>query len=55
VSRTSDAIFLLWTNAPYQNKVWLAAIDLAHRKATVTHAFQGATSLGGELETLDCR
>jgi len=55
VSRTSDAVFLLWTNAPNLNKVWLAAVDLAHRKVTVTHAFQGATSLGGELETLDCR
>ena len=55
VNRTSDAVFLLWTNAPNTNKVWLAAVDLAHRKVTVTHAFQGATSLGGELETLDCR
>jgi hypothetical protein len=55
VSRTPDVVFLVWTNAPNLNKVWLAAVDLAHRKVTVTHAFQGATSLGGELETLDCR
>ena len=55
VSRTPDAIFLVWTNAPNLNKVWLAAVDLAHRTVTVTHVFQGATSLGGELETLDCR
>lgn len=55
VSRTPDAVFIVWTNAPNLNKVWLAAVDLAHRKVTVTHAFQGATSIGGELETLDCR
>jgi hypothetical protein len=36
VSRTSDAVFLVWTNAPNQNKVWLAAIDLVHRRVTVT-------------------
>ena len=55
VSRTPDTVFLLWTNAPNLNKVWLAAVDLTHRKVAVTHTFQGATSLGGELETLDCR
>jgi hypothetical protein len=55
ISRTSDAVFLLWTNAPNQNKVWLAAIDLAHRKAAVTQVSQGVTSLGAELETLDCQ
>ncbi len=56
VSRFSDAVFLIWTNPyPDPNKVWLAAIDLKHRKVTLTHVFQGATSVGGELETLDCR
>jgi len=55
VCRTPDAIFLIWTNAPNLNKVWLAAVDLTHRKVTVAHVFQGATSLGGEMETLDCR
>jgi hypothetical protein len=55
VSRTPDAVFLLWTNTPNLNKAWLAAVDLVHRKATVTYIFQGATSLGGEVETLDCR
>jgi hypothetical protein len=55
VSRTPDAVFLLWTNAPNLNKVWLAAVDLRHRKATVTYVFDGATSTGGEVETLDCR
>ena len=54
VSRTHDGVFLLWTN-DFNNKVWLAAIDLTHRKATVTQVFQGVTSVGGELETLDCR
>ncbi|MBI2206122.1 MAG: hypothetical protein HYU41_19980 [Candidatus Rokubacteria bacterium] len=44
-----------YRRAPNLNKAWLAAVDLPHRKATVTHVFQGATSLGGEVETLDCR
>jgi len=53
VERTSDAVFLAWTNGA--NKAWLAAIDLNHRKAIVTNVAQGITSLVGELETLDCR
>jgi hypothetical protein len=53
VSRTSDAVFLVWTNEA--NKVWLAAIDLIHRRATLTEVFQGLSSLGGGIETLDCR
>jgi len=55
VSRTPDTVFVEWTNAPNLNKVWLAAVNLAYRKVTVTQVFQGATSVGGELETLDCR
>ena len=51
VTRTSDAVFLLWTHDI--NKTWVAAVDLARRKATVAQVFQGATSVGGELETLD--
>ena len=54
VSRTQDQVFLIWTNDSH-NKVWLATVDLTHRKAMVTQAFQGVTSVGGELETLDCR
>ncbi|MBI4178425.1 hypothetical protein HY522_03245 [bacterium] len=53
VMRTSDGVFLLWTNDI--NKTWLAAVDLARRKATVAQVFQGVTSVGGELETLDCQ
>jgi hypothetical protein len=37
------------------NKVWLAVVDLTQRKVAVTQVFQGATSVGGEVETLDCR
>jgi len=53
VRQTKDAVFLLWTNDI--NKVWIAAVDLTQRKATVTQVFQGVTSVGGEIETLDCR
>jgi hypothetical protein len=54
VSRTFDTVFLVWTN-DFKNKVWLAVIDLIHRRATVTQVFRGITSVGGEIETLDCR
>lgn len=53
VNRTGNAVFLLWTNDI--NKTWVAVIDLAQRKATVAQVFQGVTSVGGELETLDCQ
>jgi hypothetical protein len=51
--RTHDAVFLMWTNNI--NKIWLATVDLTHRRATLTQVFQGVTSVGGEIETLDCR
>jgi len=53
VTRTSDAVFLLWTNDI--SKTWVAAVDMARRKATVAQVFQGISSVGGELETLDCQ
>jgi hypothetical protein len=53
VGRTSDAVFLLWTNDI--NKTWVAALDLARRKAVLAQVFQGITSIGGEFETLDCQ
>lgn len=54
VSRDGAAVFLIWRN-DFGNKVWLAAINLEHRRAVVTQAFDGATSFGAEVETLDCR
>ncbi|HEV8524505.1 MAG TPA: hypothetical protein VGQ71_08395 [Terriglobales bacterium] len=53
VTRTNDAVFLLWTND--FNKTWIAALDLGRRKAALAEVFQGVTSVGGELETLDCQ
>jgi hypothetical protein len=53
VRRTPDAVFVLWSNE--NNKIWMAAIDLTHRKAVVSQVFQGVTSVGGDMETLDCR
>jgi len=54
VSRWTDSVFIVWQN-DYGNKVWLAVVDLAHKKATVSQAFRGITSVGIEAETLDCR
>ncbi len=53
VGKTEDAVFLIWTNDV--NKIWLAGIDRKKQKATVSQVFQGLTSIGGEIETLDCR
>jgi len=55
VSRTSTAVFLVWTNDPASNKLWSAAIDFTQRRATVAQVYQGVTSTGAEVETLDCR
>lgn len=54
ISRDGAAVFLIWRNDS-GNKVWLAAINLEHRRAVVTQTFDGVTSLGAEVETLDCR
>lgn len=51
--RTPTWLFLTWSNDV--NKLWLAVIDLEESKATVTLTFRGVTSVGGEVETLDCR
>jgi hypothetical protein len=53
VSRFGDSVFLQWTNDA--NKIWTAAVDLVQRRAVVVQVFQGATSVGGEIETLDCK
>lgn len=55
ISRFGNTVFLVWGNVSPPNKIWSAAIDLEHRKATLTQVFRGATSLGAEIETLDCR
>lgn len=53
VLRTPTEIFIMWSNGI--NKVWLAVVDFEHKKAIVTQAFKGITSVGGEVETLNCR
>lgn len=54
LARSFNTVFITWTN-DFDNKVWLATVDLVHRKAAVTQVFRGLTGVGGELETLDCR
>lgn len=54
VSRWADSVFIMWQN-DYGNKIWLAVVDLTHKKATVSQVFQGITSVGIEAETLDCK
>lgn len=54
VSRTHDGVYLVWRNDAF-NQVWMAFIDLVYLKAIVTHTYRGGTSLGGTIESLDCR
>jgi hypothetical protein len=51
--RSADEVFLTWSNDT--NKVWLAVVDVRNRKAVVTQTFAGVTSVGAEVETLDCK
>lgn len=53
-SRAFDSVWISWKNPP-GNKVWLSVINLKNKKAIVTQLFEGVTSVGGEIETLDCR
>ena len=56
VSRYADTVFLVWGNDPQPNKVWSAAVDLAHRKVVLTQVVHGALgTLSGKVATLDCR
>jgi hypothetical protein len=54
LNRDVDSVWISWRNPP-GNKVWLSVIDLQHKKAVVAQLFSGLTSVGGEIETLDCR
>jgi len=45
----------MWDNHGNGNKVWLAAVDLTHKKVTLSQVFQGITSIGVEAETFDCK
>ena len=53
VLRSPDELFLLWSNEI--NKTWLAVLDLRGQRAVVTQVFRGITSVGGEVETFDCK
>jgi hypothetical protein len=53
ILRSTDEVFVTWSNDI--NKTWLAAIDLRNKRVIVTHVFSGVTSVGGQMETLDCK
>jgi hypothetical protein len=54
LDRTDTLITIIWKN-PYDNKFWFAAIDLKYKKAVVSHVYEGITSFGVDVETLDCK
>jgi len=53
IHRSGDLIILKWEN-PFGNKVWIATINLKHKKAIVTESYDGLTSFGMNIEILDC-
>jgi len=54
IHRTNEMLIIKWEN-PYKNKIWTAAINLKHKVAVVTQYYNGATSFGVDVETLDCK
>jgi len=53
IHHSEDLIILKWEN-PFGNKVWIATINLKHKKAIVTESYNGLTSFGMNIEILDC-
>lgn len=53
IHRSDDLIIVKWEN-PFGNKVWIATINLKHKKAIVTESYNGLTSFGMNIEILDC-
>jgi len=54
LSRTGTLITISWKN-PYDNKFWFGVIDLKDKKAVVSHVYEGITSFGVDVESLDCK
>lgn len=54
IHRTDEIVVIKWEN-PFKNKVWTAAIHLEHKVAIVTEYYNGVTSFGVNVETLDCK
>jgi hypothetical protein len=54
INRTDKMVVIKWEN-PWRNKVWTAAIHLEHKVAIVTEYYNGMTSFGVNVETLDCK
>lgn len=53
LERNLQTVIITWKN-PFGNKVWVASIDFENKKAIVTQFYNGLTSFGVNVETLDC-
>lgn len=53
VDRNNDIVTITWKNP--ENKIWFATINLKYKKAIVSYVYEGATSFGVDVETLDCK
>lgn len=54
LNRTDTLVAITWKN-PNDNKLWFGTINLKHKKAIVSYAYEGATSFGVDVESLDCK
>ncbi len=54
IHRTGSIIMIKWAN-DFNNKVWIATINLNYRKAVVAESYDGITSFGINVETLTCK
>ncbi len=54
LNRTDTVVTITWKN-PNDNKIWIGTINLKHKKAIVSYAYEGATSFGVDVESLDCK
>jgi hypothetical protein len=60
ISNDNKTIFLTWNNGPpineeSANKVWLGAVDQINLKAVVSQVYHGATTLGINADSMNCK
>lgn len=55
IHRAGSLVTIRWSNEPFDNKIWIATINTDKKKAVVCEMYDGATSFGVNVETLDLK
>ena len=55
IHRAGPLVTIRWSNEPFDNKIWVATINTDKKKAVVCGMYDGATSFGVDVETLDLK